>query len=152
MFFFLSEPDSPLKKFLEQTSKMTPEERATFLEKDEVGKVSLLRTGWQSFQHVWRTVLRIVFSCFLFQSIRVTHESSAQEGQTEVSFWFLTLCVVSRFFACFVLNLMHFNVCFLSVVGPKFRRESESAFYSFCECWRALIWTGWVSHKAKMCL
>uniref|UniRef100_A0A3P8S236 Ubiquitin carboxyl-terminal hydrolase n=1 Tax=Amphiprion percula TaxID=161767 RepID=A0A3P8S236_AMPPE len=29
------EPDSPLKKFLEQTSKMTPEERATFLEKDE---------------------------------------------------------------------------------------------------------------------
>ncbi|CAI5655478.1 ubiquitin carboxyl-terminal hydrolase isozyme L3 [Oreochromis niloticus] len=45
------EPDSPLKKFLEQTSKMTPEERATFLEKDE--------------------------------SIRVTHESSAQEGQTE---------------------------------------------------------------------
>lgn len=45
MFFFLSEPDSPLKKFLEQTSKMTPEERATFLEKDEVGKVSLLGTG-----------------------------------------------------------------------------------------------------------
>uniref|UniRef100_A0A3Q2GR27 Ubiquitin carboxyl-terminal hydrolase n=1 Tax=Cyprinodon variegatus TaxID=28743 RepID=A0A3Q2GR27_CYPVA len=45
------EPDSPLKKFLEQTAKMTPEERATFLEKDE--------------------------------SIRVTHESSAQEGQTE---------------------------------------------------------------------
>lgn len=27
-----------------------------------------------------------LFSCFLFQSIRVTHESSAQEGQTEVSF------------------------------------------------------------------
>uniref|UniRef100_A0A671UVM7 Ubiquitin carboxyl-terminal hydrolase n=1 Tax=Sparus aurata TaxID=8175 RepID=A0A671UVM7_SPAAU len=45
------ESDSALKKFLEQTSKMTPEERATFLEKDE--------------------------------SIRVTHESSAQEGQTE---------------------------------------------------------------------
>ncbi|XP_044071579.1 ubiquitin carboxyl-terminal hydrolase isozyme L3 isoform X2 [Siniperca chuatsi] len=45
------EPDSPLKKFLEQSAKMTPEERATFLEKDE--------------------------------SIRVTHESSAQEGQTE---------------------------------------------------------------------
>ncbi|XP_076021847.1 ubiquitin carboxyl-terminal hydrolase isozyme L3 [Genypterus blacodes] len=44
-------PDSALKKFLGQTSKMTPEERATFLEKDE--------------------------------SIRVTHESSAQEGQTE---------------------------------------------------------------------
>ncbi|CAN9497577.1 unnamed protein product [Ophioblennius macclurei] len=43
--------DSPLKKFLEQTSKMTPDERAIFLEKDE--------------------------------SIRVTHESSAQEGQTE---------------------------------------------------------------------
>lgn len=96
-----------------------------------------------------------LFSCFLFQSIRVTHESSAQEGQTEVSFWFLTLCCLKFFFfffACFVLNLMHFNICFLSVVGPKFRRESESAFYSFCECWRALIWTGWVSHKAKMCL
>lgn len=45
------ESDSPLKKFLEKTSKMNPEERATFLEKDE--------------------------------SIRVTHESSAQEGQTE---------------------------------------------------------------------
>uniref|UniRef100_A0A8C7Y8P0 Ubiquitin carboxyl-terminal hydrolase n=1 Tax=Oryzias sinensis TaxID=183150 RepID=A0A8C7Y8P0_9TELE len=29
------EPDSPLKKFLEQTSKMTPEERAVLLEKDE---------------------------------------------------------------------------------------------------------------------
>ncbi|KAM3862037.1 ubiquitin carboxyl-terminal hydrolase isozyme L3 [Diretmus argenteus] len=45
------EPDSPLKKFLEQTSKMSPEEKASFLEKDE--------------------------------SIRVTHESSAQEGQSE---------------------------------------------------------------------
>uniref|UniRef100_A0A3P9KVM7 Ubiquitin carboxyl-terminal hydrolase n=1 Tax=Oryzias latipes TaxID=8090 RepID=A0A3P9KVM7_ORYLA len=45
------EPDSPLKKFLEQTSKMTPEERAVLLEKDE--------------------------------SIRVIHESRAQEGQTE---------------------------------------------------------------------
>ncbi|XP_026232540.1 ubiquitin carboxyl-terminal hydrolase isozyme L3 [Anabas testudineus] len=45
------EPDSPLKKFIEQTTKMTPEERAAFLEKDE--------------------------------SIRVTHETSAQEGQTE---------------------------------------------------------------------
>uniref|UniRef100_A0A673CV71 Ubiquitin carboxyl-terminal hydrolase n=1 Tax=Sphaeramia orbicularis TaxID=375764 RepID=A0A673CV71_9TELE len=45
------EPDSSLKKFLQQTTKMTPEERAAFLEKDE--------------------------------SIRVTHESSAQEGQTE---------------------------------------------------------------------
>uniref|UniRef100_A0A672HIS6 Ubiquitin carboxyl-terminal hydrolase n=1 Tax=Salarias fasciatus TaxID=181472 RepID=A0A672HIS6_SALFA len=45
------EADSPLKKFLEQTSKMSPDERAVFLEKDE--------------------------------SIRVTHESSAQEGQTE---------------------------------------------------------------------
>uniref|UniRef100_A0A8C5EGG4 Ubiquitin carboxyl-terminal hydrolase n=1 Tax=Gouania willdenowi TaxID=441366 RepID=A0A8C5EGG4_GOUWI len=44
-------PDSTLKKFLVQTSEMTPEERALFLEKDE--------------------------------SIRVTHESSAQEGQTE---------------------------------------------------------------------
>uniref|UniRef100_A0A3Q2ZLN5 Ubiquitin carboxyl-terminal hydrolase n=1 Tax=Kryptolebias marmoratus TaxID=37003 RepID=A0A3Q2ZLN5_KRYMA len=29
------ESNSPLKKFLEQTSKMTPEERAAFLEKDE---------------------------------------------------------------------------------------------------------------------
>ncbi|XP_071779655.1 ubiquitin carboxyl-terminal hydrolase isozyme L3 isoform X2 [Centroberyx gerrardi] len=45
------ESDSALKKFLGQTSKMSPEEKATFLEKDE--------------------------------SIRVTHESSAQEGQTE---------------------------------------------------------------------
>lgn len=44
-------PNSPLKRFLDKTSKMTPEERAAFLEKDE--------------------------------SIRVTHESSAQEGQTE---------------------------------------------------------------------
>lgn len=30
--------DSSLKKFLEHTSKMTPEERANFLEKDEVKK------------------------------------------------------------------------------------------------------------------
>lgn len=43
--------ESPLKMFLEKTSKMNPEERAIFLEKDD--------------------------------SIRVTHESSAQEGQTE---------------------------------------------------------------------
>lgn len=35
---FSSESDSALKKFIEQTSKMTPEERATFLEKDEVRK------------------------------------------------------------------------------------------------------------------
>lgn len=35
---FSSESDSALKKFVEQTSKMTPEERATFLEKDEVRK------------------------------------------------------------------------------------------------------------------
>ncbi|XP_030642228.1 ubiquitin carboxyl-terminal hydrolase isozyme L3 [Chanos chanos] len=45
------ESDSPLKKFLSESSKLSPEERAVFLEKDE--------------------------------SIRVTHESSAQEGQTE---------------------------------------------------------------------
>lgn len=45
------EPNSPLKKFLEESSKMSPEEKAVFLEKDE--------------------------------SIRVTHESSAQEGQSE---------------------------------------------------------------------
>ncbi|KAM4608471.1 ubiquitin carboxyl-terminal hydrolase isozyme L3 isoform 2-T2 [Polymixia lowei] len=45
------EPDSPLKKFLEESSKMSPDEKATFLEKDE--------------------------------NIRVTHESSAQEGQSE---------------------------------------------------------------------
>ncbi|XP_034042813.1 ubiquitin carboxyl-terminal hydrolase isozyme L3 isoform X2 [Thalassophryne amazonica] len=45
------EPESPLKKFIQQTCKMSPEEKAAFLEKDE--------------------------------SIRVTHESSAQEGQTE---------------------------------------------------------------------
>ncbi|XP_043105659.1 ubiquitin carboxyl-terminal hydrolase isozyme L3 [Puntigrus tetrazona] len=45
------EPNSPLKAFLLQSTKMSPEEKAAFLEKDE--------------------------------SIRVTHESSAQEGQTE---------------------------------------------------------------------
>ncbi|CAM4604557.1 unnamed protein product [Leuciscus chuanchicus] len=45
------EPNSPLKAFLLQSEKMSPEEKAAFLEKDE--------------------------------SIRVTHESSAQEGQTE---------------------------------------------------------------------
>uniref|UniRef100_A0A673HZD8 Ubiquitin carboxyl-terminal hydrolase n=1 Tax=Sinocyclocheilus rhinocerous TaxID=307959 RepID=A0A673HZD8_9TELE len=45
------EPNSPLQAFLLQSAKMSPEEKATFLEKDE--------------------------------SIRVTHESSAQEGQTE---------------------------------------------------------------------
>ncbi|XP_052004656.1 ubiquitin carboxyl-terminal hydrolase isozyme L3-like isoform X2 [Xyrauchen texanus] len=45
------EPNSPLRSFLRQSTKMSPEEKATFLEKDE--------------------------------SIRVTHESSAQEGQTE---------------------------------------------------------------------
>uniref|UniRef100_A0A8C5P7B0 Ubiquitin carboxyl-terminal hydrolase n=1 Tax=Leptobrachium leishanense TaxID=445787 RepID=A0A8C5P7B0_9ANUR len=43
--------DSPLKKFLENSKSLSPEERARFLEQDE--------------------------------SIRVTHESSAQEGQTE---------------------------------------------------------------------
>lgn len=45
------ELNSPLKTFLLQSAKMSPEEKAAFLEKDE--------------------------------SIRVTHESSAQEGQTE---------------------------------------------------------------------
>uniref|UniRef100_A0A8C8K1P1 Ubiquitin carboxyl-terminal hydrolase n=1 Tax=Oncorhynchus tshawytscha TaxID=74940 RepID=A0A8C8K1P1_ONCTS len=45
------ETDSPLKMFLVQSTKLSPENKATFLEKDE--------------------------------SIRVTHESSAQEGQTE---------------------------------------------------------------------
>ncbi|GAA6108173.1 ubiquitin carboxyl-terminal hydrolase isozyme L3 [Tachysurus ichikawai] len=45
------EADSPLKMFIMQSSKMSPAEKAAFLEKDE--------------------------------SIRVTHESSAQEGQTE---------------------------------------------------------------------
>lgn len=43
--------DSPLKKFLLGSSKLSPEEKAVFLEKDE--------------------------------NIRVTHESSAQEGQSE---------------------------------------------------------------------
>ncbi|KAM9321641.1 ubiquitin carboxyl-terminal hydrolase isozyme L3 [Gastrophryne carolinensis] len=43
--------DSALKKFLEESLPMSPEERAKFLERDE--------------------------------SIRVTHESSAQEGQSE---------------------------------------------------------------------
>ncbi|XP_069061376.1 ubiquitin carboxyl-terminal hydrolase isozyme L3 [Pleurodeles waltl] len=43
--------DSAMKKFLNQSSSMSPEEKAKFLEQDE--------------------------------SIRVTHESSAQEGQTE---------------------------------------------------------------------
>ncbi|XP_073436495.1 ubiquitin carboxyl-terminal hydrolase isozyme L3 isoform X2 [Dendrobates tinctorius] len=45
------ENDSALKKFLDDSTSLSPEERAKFLEKDE--------------------------------SIRVTHESSAQEGQTE---------------------------------------------------------------------
>ncbi|XP_064413786.1 ubiquitin carboxyl-terminal hydrolase isozyme L3 isoform X1 [Latimeria chalumnae] len=45
------EPDSAMKKFLDESSSLSPEERAKYLEKDE--------------------------------SIRVTHESSAQEGQTE---------------------------------------------------------------------
>ncbi|KAM3935623.1 ubiquitin carboxyl-terminal hydrolase isozyme L3 [Leptodactylus fuscus] len=45
------ESDSALKKFLDDSSALSPEERAKFLEKDE--------------------------------SIRVTHESSAQEGQSE---------------------------------------------------------------------
>ncbi|KPP73665.1 ubiquitin carboxyl-terminal hydrolase isozyme L3-like [Scleropages formosus] len=45
------ESDSALKKFLIESSSLSPEEKATFLERDE--------------------------------SIRVTHESSAQEGQTE---------------------------------------------------------------------
>ncbi|XP_054643052.1 ubiquitin carboxyl-terminal hydrolase isozyme L3 [Dunckerocampus dactyliophorus] len=45
------ESNSPLKKFVELTCKMTPQERGAFLERDE--------------------------------SIRVTHECSAQEGQTE---------------------------------------------------------------------
>ncbi|XP_075447107.1 ubiquitin carboxyl-terminal hydrolase isozyme L3 isoform X2 [Ascaphus truei] len=45
------EGDSALKKFLEESVSLNPEERAKFLEKDE--------------------------------SIRVTHESSAQEGQSE---------------------------------------------------------------------
>ncbi|OCT92654.1 ubiquitin carboxyl-terminal hydrolase isozyme L3 [Xenopus laevis] len=45
------ECDSALKKFLEESLSLNPEERARFLEKDE--------------------------------SIRVTHESSAQEGQSE---------------------------------------------------------------------
>lgn len=44
-------PDSPLKTFLINSTKLNPEQKAAFLEKDE--------------------------------SIRVTHESSAQEGQTE---------------------------------------------------------------------
>ncbi|XP_061698020.1 ubiquitin carboxyl-terminal hydrolase isozyme L3 isoform X2 [Syngnathoides biaculeatus] len=45
------EPNSVLKKFLELTRQMSPQERGAFLQNDE--------------------------------SIRVTHESSAQEGQTE---------------------------------------------------------------------
>lgn len=45
------ESDAALKKFLDESTSLSPEERAKFLEKDE--------------------------------SIRVTHESSAQEGQTE---------------------------------------------------------------------
>ncbi|XP_018420820.1 PREDICTED: ubiquitin carboxyl-terminal hydrolase isozyme L3 [Nanorana parkeri] len=45
------ENDSALKKFITESSKLSPDERAKFLERDE--------------------------------SIRVTHESSAQEGQSE---------------------------------------------------------------------
>jgi len=36
---FVAEPDSPLKKFIEQSSKMSSEEKAAFLEKDEVRKL-----------------------------------------------------------------------------------------------------------------
>ncbi|XP_063809019.1 ubiquitin carboxyl-terminal hydrolase isozyme L3, partial [Pseudophryne corroboree] len=46
------ESDSPLKKFIDESISMSPEDRAKFLERDE--------------------------------SIRVTHESSAQEGQSEL--------------------------------------------------------------------
>lgn len=40
LFFspILSEENSALKEFLEKTSKMNPEERAVFLEKDDVRK------------------------------------------------------------------------------------------------------------------
>lgn len=36
--FFYIEPNSPLKAFLLQSAKMSPEEKAAFLEKDEVIK------------------------------------------------------------------------------------------------------------------
>lgn len=51
---------------------------------------------------------------------------------------------------CYILLLI-LKVCvnsvqlyFLTVTGPKLRWESQSAFYSFCECRRTVIWTGWV--------
>lgn len=34
----------------------------------------------------------------------------------------------------------------MSITGPKSRWESESAFYSFRECRRTVIWTGWVNN------
>lgn len=46
--------------------------------------------------------------------------------------------------------LTQYFVYFLSVIGTKFRWESESAFYSFCECRRKVIWTGWVRHCWSM--
>ncbi|XP_048450377.1 ubiquitin carboxyl-terminal hydrolase isozyme L3-like, partial [Rhincodon typus] len=60
------EPNSVMKKFLDYSSSLSPEEKAKYLEKDE--------------------------------SIRVTHEFSAQEGQTEVCLLTLPLilnCILS---------------------------------------------------------
>ncbi len=95
------------------------------------------------------------FSNFLFQSIRVTHESSAQEGQTEVCIEFK---IIFALWGCFcqrqhhnfsveiVCKLCRIYIYFLSVAGPKFRWESGSAFYSFRECRRTIIWARWANY------
>lgn len=49
------------------------------------------------------------------------------------------LCLLFQLFKC---NSMFF---LLSFTGSKSRRESDSAFHSFGECWRNHLWAGWVS-------
>lgn len=111
----LSEENSALKEFLEKTSKMNPEERAAFLEKDDVRKTlkrkifiegcddevvsdNVIRKGFAALPpELYLSPRTSAGSCrrsancrFCFQSIRVTHETSAQEGQTEVCTEFYT--------------------------------------------------------------
>lgn len=145
--FLSSESDAPLKKFIQQTVKMTPEERAVFLEKDEVRRWKRVRK-WEN--ESWSFSLSHFF-LFPPQSIRVTHESSAQEGQTEVRTVTWSPWRWWRWKSWFTLkNLCLCLVCFS---GSKFRWESESSFYSLCERWREFIWAGWVfSTYYKLCV
>ncbi|KAK4830896.1 hypothetical protein QYF61_013825 [Mycteria americana] len=66
------ETNSSLKKFLEDSLSMTPEERAKYLE--------------------------------TYEAIRVTHESSAHEGQTEV-FIFLKKIFVNNYFELNIIEM-----------------------------------------------